>query len=119
MNWYLTKLVYQIICGTGAHTAQFDEQLRLISAGNEEEAFAKAVQIGHCEEESFSNSKNEMVQWKFINVSELYRLSQLVDGAELYSRIQEIDDASTYTHAVHQKAASIREKTTYQLLQLI
>lgn len=118
MNWYLTKLVYQIICGAGHHTPQFDEQLRLICAGTEEEAFDKAVQMGRYEEESFSNMKNEMVQWKFINVSELYRLCQLIDGAELYSRIQEIDDAASYIHAVHQKAAAIRGKETLQLLQL-
>ena len=32
MNWYLAKIVYRIICGQGNHTAQFDEQLRLIQA---------------------------------------------------------------------------------------
>ena len=119
MNWYLTKIVYQIICGHGAHTPQFDEQLRLICAGNEEEAFNKAVQIGHSEEEVFRNAENDLVQWKFINIAELYRLSQLIDGAELYSRIQETDDAASYTHAVHQKAAAIREKMIPQLLHLI
>ena len=38
MNWYLTKIVYQIICGEGNHTAQFDEQLRLIAADDEQRA---------------------------------------------------------------------------------
>jgi hypothetical protein len=42
MNWYLTKIVFQIICGDGDHTPQFDEQLRLISASSKEAAISKA-----------------------------------------------------------------------------
>lgn len=119
MNWYVTKLVYQIICGDGQHTAQFDEQLRLIKAIDEEEAFEKATQIGHDESDVFHNEKRELVQWKFINVAELYRLSEFVDGAEIYSRIRETEDGESFIHFVNQKAASIREKTTHQLLHLI
>ena len=51
MTWYLAKIVYRILCGDGNHTAQFDEQLRLIAASNEVEAFAKAQQIGRKEED--------------------------------------------------------------------
>ena len=119
MNWYLAKLVYQIICGKGNHTAQFDEQLRLIHACNEDEAFEKAMQIGRAEEEVFYNTKKELVQWRFVNVAELYKLSNLMDGAEIYSKITEADDAEAYTNFVHQRAASIKEKTTHYLLQLI
>ncbi len=46
MNWYLTKIVYRIICGQGNHTAQFDEQLRLIQADNAQEAFEKSAALG-------------------------------------------------------------------------
>ncbi len=46
MKWYLAKLVFRIICGEGEHTAQFDEQLRLIKANNKEEAFHKAKRVG-------------------------------------------------------------------------
>jgi hypothetical protein len=119
MNWYLTKIVYQIVCGKGNHTAQFDEQLRLIEADNEDQAFDKAVQIGRAESETFTNDREELVQWKFVNVADLYRLSSLVDGAELYSRIQEAEDEASYLHAVHTKAASIRAKTSLHLLNLI
>ena len=38
MNWYLTKMVFRIICGDGSHKAQFDEQLRLIHANSKEDA---------------------------------------------------------------------------------
>ena len=45
MNWYLAKMVFRIVCGDGNHAAQFDEQLRLISAGSKEEAFDTAVAL--------------------------------------------------------------------------
>src|SRR5258708_26428064 len=96
MNWYLAKIVYQIICGDGDHRPQFDEQLRLVGADNDYEAFHKAQRIGVIEQEKFLNNRHCMVEWKFIDVCELHRLSELIDGAELYSRIQEVDDAGTY-----------------------
>ena len=119
MNWYITKIIYQIICGSGEHTAQFDEQLRLVNASDEAEAYEKAVRIGQLEEDVFSNEKRELVQWKFTGVAELYRLSHLIDGAEVYSRITETEDADAYIQVVQRKEASIREKTTHQLLYLV
>lgn len=119
MKWYSAKIVFQIICGDGEHVAQFDEQLRLIAANNEVEAFEKASAIGSKEEESFYNLKQQLVRWQFINVSELYPLNELVDGAELYSRINEVDDANAYTTFVHRKAESIQRKQAHHLFKLI
>jgi hypothetical protein len=119
MNWYLAKLVFRIICGEGKHTAQFDEQLRLIAATGKEEAFTKAVTVGKKEEETFFNNKEQLVKWEFINVSELYLLSELIDGAELYSRIEEQDNADAYVYTVNQKADNIFFTQTPQLLQLV
>ena len=110
MNWYLSKLVFQIICGNGDHTAQFDEQLRLIVASTKEEAFFKAQQIGKEEEESFYNSRQQLVRWQFINVCEVYKLHELINGTEVYSRIEERDDAENYIHVIHQKAERISNR---------
>jgi hypothetical protein len=118
MNWYLTKLVFRIICGDGEHRAQFDEQLRLVAAESKEEAYFKAKQAGEDEEESFLNRRQELVQWRFINVSEVYRLSTLIDGAELYSRIEERDDADSYIAFVNRKADHILTQKTHELLKL-
>lgn len=118
MNWYLAKMVFRIICGDGDHTAQFDEQLRLISAGSKEEAFDKAQLLGTREEEIFSNQNSELVQWKFITVSELYQLKDLIDGAEVYSRIEEKENADAYLHNVYKKAEYIRFGNTHELLNL-
>lgn len=119
MNWYLAKIVFRILCGDGNHTAQFDEQLRLVAAPTEEAAFQKAQAIGNNEEDCFLNNKRQTVCWQFINVAELYKLSELIDGAELYSTIRESDHPDHFTDNVNKKARHIQEKTTHQLLQLI
>ncbi len=119
MSWYLTKIVYRIICGQGNHTAQFDEQLRLIEADSSQEAFEKAITLGQKEEDKFFNEEQKLVQWKFINVAELYKLSGLLDGAELYSRIQETDNADLYIELTNRKAAHILHNSKHQFLEII
>jgi hypothetical protein len=119
MNWYLAKIVYHIICGDGDHTAQFDEQLRLIKANNKEEAFHKAKQFGKAEEEIFLNDKQELVQWRFINVSALYKLGDLIDGAEVYSHIEERGDADEYIHTINKKADHILNGHSLEILKLV
>src|SRR5262249_40360442 len=108
----------RIICGDGEHLPQFDEQLRLIRAENKENAFHKAQAMGKNEEDTFLNRKDQLVRWQFINVSELYRLSELIDGDEVYSRIEERENAEAYIYTVNQKAESIFFSQTHQLLQL-
>src|SRR5580658_4549516 len=119
MNWYLSKIIFRIICGEGQHTPQFDEQLRLIYAKDEDEAFRKALAIGEREQDGFYNHDQKLVQWKFINVAELYRLSGLLDGAEMYSRIQETDDPEGYIELANRRADHIRISGTHKILQLL
>ena len=119
MNWFLAKIVFQIICGDGDHTAQFDEQLRLIHAEDEIKAFEKAQSMGEQEQEMFLNHDQHLVQWQFINVCELYKISALIDGAEVYSRVQESDNAEIYIEIVNRKAAHIQSNTTHKYLQLL
>jgi predicted RNA-binding protein with EMAP domain len=118
MNWYLAKMVFRIICGDGHHTAQFDEQLRLVAAGSKEEAFHKAQLMGMKEKEIFFNQSLQLVQWQFISVSELYQLNELIDGAEVYSRIEEKENADLYMHIIHKKAEQIRFGNTLEMLNL-
>lgn len=119
MNWYLAKIVFRIVCGDGDHTAQFDEQLRLVKAGEKGEAFLKAQLIGSREEENFFNQNQQLVRWQFINVSELYKLSELIDGAELYSRIEERDNGDGYVEMINEKAAMIESGRTLEILELV
>jgi len=108
MNWYISKIVFKITAENTHHTPQFDEQLRLIAAESDGEAFLKARMIGISEEDSFLNDKRNTVKWEFINVSEIIPLKNLEDGMEIYSQIHEIEEARSYIHCVHQKAQFLR-----------
>jgi hypothetical protein len=119
MNWYLSKIIFRIVCGEGRHTPQFDEQLRLIAAADEKEAFEKALTIGEREQDGFYNQEQQLVQWKFINVTELYKLNTLLDGAEMYSRIQETDDSEAYIELANRRAAHICVNETHKMLRLL
>ena len=110
MSWYLAKVIYRIICGEGNHIAQFDEQLRLIHADSENAAVEKAIELGEKEQETFYNNNQQLVQWKFINVSEIYEVSELIDGAEIYSRIHETEDAYSYLKFTSWKANVLKSQ---------
>jgi Domain of unknown function (DUF4288) len=116
MQWYLAKLVYQIICGGGNHTAQFDEQLRLVYAEDELHAFNKARLIG--DSEACMEYTVRLVQWKFIDVSELYLLQNMTDGAEIYSRIAEETDANLHIDNIHKKATVLLQQGIHQFTSI-
>lgn len=119
MNWYLAKIIFRIVCGNGDHKPQFDEQLRLIQAEDEKEAFMKAQLLGEQEKDVFVNMNRKLVEWQFVNVSELCKLTALIDGAELYSRIVEEDNAKMYIEMVNKRAAHIQQNSTHKFLQLL
>jgi hypothetical protein len=110
MNWYITKIVFNITAEQSSN--QFDEQLRLVNAESKEEAFLKARTIGLREEDTFYNDKMKEVKWEFVNVSEIIPVNKLEDGTELYSRIHETAEATKYIHFVHQKAIALRKNST-------
>ena len=105
MNWYIAKIVFRIISGDGSHLAQFDEQLRLISAENEHQAFEKATGIGLSSQDNFLNNQHQPVKWQFIDVAEINPLNDLKDGTELYYQIHEAADADLYMAWAHHKSA--------------
>jgi hypothetical protein len=116
MNWYMAKIVYRIVCGEGTHKPQFDEQLRLIGAPDPDTAFEKATELGKLEGGPFFDQKEKLVQWQFINVAGLYRIDNLMDGAELYSQVSEAEDPEHYMQLVHKRAEHIRENIRHNLL---
>lgn len=118
MKWYLAKLVYQIVCGDGNHTPQFDEQLRVVMADDELHAFQKARSIGEREQDDFFNTQNKPVRWKFIDVPELYAMNTMVDGAEMYSKIREEDSADIYIRVTQMKAAHLLESSAHACIRL-
>ena len=110
MDWYIAKIVFNIVSGNGDHRPQFDEQYRLIKADDRSEAYHKAILIGRGEEEILLNHKQELVRWDFVNVSELFRVSELRDGMELFSSIYEAEDRTLHLETVNMKAAYVQSK---------
>jgi hypothetical protein len=114
MNWYLAKLVYRFICGNGQHTAQFNEQLRLINAEDSLHAFYKARLIGDREATTYSNDKVSL-RWKFIDVTEIIPVGEMSDGAEVWSGCVEDADPELYIRSIRQQAASLLQEGILEL----
>lgn len=109
MNWYLTKLVYRFTCGSGLHTPQFNEQLRVIAAEDALHAFYKARLVGERETTTIT-TQNLSVKWKFIDVTEILPMENFSDGAEVWSCINEDTDADVYIRNTQQKASNLLQE---------
>jgi Domain of unknown function (DUF4288) len=107
MQWYITKLIFQILSGEGQHQIQFDEQLRLLRATDWHEALLKAHALGTREECHFQNHQKQWVQWKFIHITELTCLGQPKDGQELHYQITEPEDVELYLRKIQRQALSV------------
>lgn len=104
MNWYIAKLVFQIINKSETH--QFDEQLRLIEAENDNQAIEKALKIGKTNEDEFVNADNQKVYWKFQAIISIHEVKNLENGTELCSQIIEKRAEENYLESIklkHQK----------------
>lgn len=96
MNWYIAKIIYQVISGKGDHVPQFDEQFRLIRADEISWAWEKAHVIARMEQSIFKNCKEEDVLWKFVAVEDVCHVENLEDGAQVYAQTTEPECANEY-----------------------
>ncbi len=104
MNWYLVKLVFQVLSGNGTHTPQFDEQVRLIRADEVNWAYEKATVIGWLEQRCFLNNSEEKVEWRFIDVAEIHQVPNPEDGVLLFSSTEEPEDGDAYVELIKARA---------------
>ena len=111
MKRYLAKLMFNININNGDHMSQFDEQIRVIESPNLEMAFEKARVIGKQEDETFMNRGTEPVNWKFIDVVDLYSLENLKDGDQVYSMTHEKEDTGSFINYIKRKSMLIQTKT--------
>lgn len=107
MNWYLVKLVFQIV--TGSKRPQFDEQMRLVWADEANWALEKARVLGWLEQCQFTNDNNQIVQWKFIEVACIQKLQGLDDGVLLCSNTQEPTDCDEYLDGLRANALKAKD----------
>lgn len=109
MKWYLAKIVFRIVNNEHG-VQQFDEQLRLIEAYDDHQAFIKATQIGKQEEETFMTQAQKTLKWLFVNVSDLNLIKGFQDGIEIHSFTNETEDADEYTMLVNRRADIIQSR---------
>lgn len=108
MSLYLAKVVFKIVNTEPNSQMQFDEQLCMIEARNEHEAFIKARILGVKNEEEISNDDLRKVYWKFIDIPYLKALQEFEDGMEIYSCIKEAEATDGYENYVKQRAQQIQ-----------
>lgn len=100
MNWYLTKLVFQVRSGAGAHAPQFDEQWRVIRADEVAWAHEKATVLGRLDESSFLNNEQEKVKWTFIEVADIIHIGEFKDGEQIFSATEEPTNPESYIQSL-------------------
>jgi uncharacterized protein DUF4288 len=96
-KWYLAVLVVASRVDDGKSIKPLvDQQFRLIRATDPEAAYARALQLGAEEADSYLNSEGDRVRWEFVGLSDLTELLEqdLQDGTEVYSTIERADPAS-------------------------
>ncbi len=111
MKKYLAKLMFNIDIENGKSTSEFDEQVRLIESMSFENAFQKARSIGKKEETSFLNKDKKIVNWKFIDVVELFPLQNYKDEELLFSATHEEQNTTSYIDYIRERSMMIQLKS--------
>ena len=109
MNWFVAKMIFQIESENKDY-AQFDEQLQLIEAVNEELALEMAHQMGIMQQNEIISKQEQSIKWKFIAITELSYIGEIESGKEIHYRICEPDNVSEYLEMVKDKADSLKNR---------
>lgn len=109
MEWYVAKIVYQVVNSNKSHTPQIDEQYKLIQSDDRSWAWEKANILGKLGECRLEGIKEASVQWKFINVVDLIEIGELKDGVELFSGTDEPENIEEYMAVSELRAKRIME----------
>jgi Domain of unknown function (DUF4288) len=117
MNWYLTKIVFRILYATDKQKAQFDEQLRIIMAPDPQTALDKTRRFAE-DETNFISSSDMAVKWQFVNVTEIYRINNYIDGAEIFSQLSEEENGDLYEEKINRKAANTLQNIQNRILEI-
>jgi hypothetical protein len=96
MKWFAVNCIYQIICGEGKHSPQFNEQIRLIHAQSTSEAINKAKILAKGFNAPFKNCEGTSVTWTFINIGGITEIDEPADGVEVSSKILEPKSVKEY-----------------------
>lgn len=96
MKWFAVNCIYQVICGDGKHSPQFNEQTRLIYAQNACEALNKAKMMASGFNAPFKSCEGKPVIWTFISIGGIIEIDEPADGVEVSSKILEPKSVKKY-----------------------
>ncbi|RLJ74686.1 DUF4288 domain-containing protein [Pedobacter alluvionis] len=113
MKWFAVNCIYQVICGEGNHTPQFNEQTRLIQAEGIKQALSKANLNAVHFNPSFNNCQGEQVIWKFLGVGGISEVAKLTDGVEVSSRIVEPKSVTQYLEKLAHRNKSLTNQNDF------
>lgn len=94
-TWYVATLIMRCIVGNNHQgPVTCDEQIRVIHATDDNEAYEKAVRLGAQQQDVYQNSYGEPVSWEFVGLANLEELlaDAILDGTEIRGRIFSADD---------------------------
>jgi hypothetical protein len=106
MNWYLTKIVFELVGLQTATKSQFEEQLRIVTATNVKEAVHKITVLVQKEEEACVGLHKQL-RWKLVAVTAIFPLHEMIDGAELFSTTVETEYAASFIDTAQRRAKDI------------
>ncbi len=99
IRWYVATLLVRIrVEDDQPHEAYTcDEQIRVLRATNDTEAFEKAMALGRNEETSYKNGDGQSVFWEFVGLISLEPLMDdaIEDGTEIKSHLFSHVDSSS------------------------
>jgi hypothetical protein len=110
-------MVFRIICDTHQQKTQFEEQVRIILAPDFESAMAKARKFA-IDETSQEGNSYLSVRWQFVNITEIYRLNNYLDGAEILSQLSEAENGDLFEEKVNRKAANTLQNLQNRILEI-
>lgn len=116
MEWYVAKMVYQVVNSKKSHTPQIDEQYKLIQADDRAWAWEKATILGKLGECKLEGVEQGSVQWKFIHIVDLLEIGELKDGVELFSDTDEPENIEEYMAVSELRAKRVMETFNNQLI---
>lgn len=96
MRWFAVNCIFKIISGEGAHSPQFNEQIRLVVAPDFSTALAKAKKRSNGYNKPFNNCEGQKVRWEFIGFGAIVEIAEPADGVEVNSQILEPASVTLY-----------------------
>ena len=89
MKTFVAQMIYSIACDNML-TGEYEEQWRLVYAGDETLALAEARKIAADEETTFIDRHGRSISWKLVAVKELQAVT-LEHGSQLFSLVKEVE----------------------------